>query len=178
MNQLSEILIHAHQGSETDVCNLIDKFKPLIRKYARQLSYDCAETDLIITILEFIRDVEPERIKDCNDAILVSYIARMLRNKKIDIYRNFVLRKLEIISADYDLADFKNNDIDEQLDWINYLSQLSDKQRSILIRRYLLGYSDAEIARQLKISRQAVCKMKNKALNSLQLMLTDKSEVK
>jgi DNA-directed RNA polymerase specialized sigma subunit len=33
-----------------------------------------------------------------------------------------------------------------------------------------MGYSDAEIAQQLKISRQAVCKTKNKALNNLKLI--------
>lgn len=171
MDKLSEILINAHQGSETDICSIINKFKPLIRKYARQLSYDCAETDLIIATLEFIRDVEPERIRECNDAVLVSYIARTLRNKKIDIYRNTILKGLEVINADYDLMDSHNNNIDEQLDWMNYMSQLSDKQCSILIRRYIMGYSDAEIAGQLNVSRQAVCKMKNKALNNLKLML-------
>lgn len=82
MDQLSEILIHAQRGSETEVCYLIDKFKPLIKKYARQLSYDCAETDLIIAVLEFIQSINPDRIRSCNDAVLVSYIARMLHNKK------------------------------------------------------------------------------------------------
>ena len=61
---------------------LIAMFKPLISKYARQLPCDCAETDLIIAMLEFIRDLDAERIKSCNDAVLVSYITPMLRNKK------------------------------------------------------------------------------------------------
>ena len=170
MGNLSKILLDAHRGSESEVNNLIDMFKPLISKYARQLAYDCAETDLIIAMLEFVQDLDTERIKDCNDAVLVSYIATMLRNKKIDIYRNFVLKELVVINVDYDLCGFNNNDIDERIDCVNYISQLSDKQRNILIRRFVMGYSDAEIALQLKISRQAVCKVKNKALNNLKLM--------
>lgn len=170
MGQLSEILIHAQQGSEIEICNLVDKFKPLIRKYARQLSYDCAETDLVIAILEFIQGVNPDRVRGCEDAVLVSYIAKMLRNKKIDLYRSNTLKKLEETNEEYELADYSNSDIDERIVSMNYINQLSDKQRSILIRRYIMGYSDAEIAGQLKISRQAVCKMKNKALKTLKLI--------
>jgi RNA polymerase sigma factor (sigma-70 family) len=145
-------------------------FKPLISKYARQLPCDCAETDLIIAMLEFIRDLDAERIKSCNDAVLVSYITPMLRNKKIDIYRNVASKNLVVVNVDYDLCEFRNYDIDERIDCMNCLNQLSDKQRNILIRRFIMGYSDAEIAQQLKISRQAVCKTKNKALNNLKLI--------
>jgi DNA-directed RNA polymerase specialized sigma24 family protein len=102
-------------------------FKPLISKYARQLPCDCAETDLIIAMLEFIRDL---------DAVLVSYITPMLRNKKIDIYRNVASKNLVVVNVDYDLCEFRNYDIDERIDCMNCLNQLSDKQRNILIRRF------------------------------------------
>jgi len=170
VDQLSEILIHAQQGNDTEVCNLISKFKPLIKKYARQLSYDCAETDLIIATLEFIQCINPDRIKSCNEAVLVSYIATMLYNKKIDLYRNIILKKLEETNEEYELVDYSYCNIEEKIDWINCINQLSDKQRSILIRRYVMGYSDAEIARQFKKSRQSICKMKNKALKNLKLL--------
>ena len=167
MNQLSEIIILAHMGSETDVCYIIDKFKPLINKYVRQLSYDCAETDLTISILEFIQGINPDRIKNCDDAVLISYIARMLHNKKIDLYRNHILNKLKETNEEYELVDYSGSDIDEQIVCMNYINQLSDKQRSIILRKYIMGYSDAEIASQFNISRQAVCKMKNNALKTL-----------
>ena len=93
MVKLWKTLIDAHFGNEAETYNIIVKFRPLIGKYARQLSYDCAETDLIIAILEFIRDLEPCRVKGCEDAVLVVYIARMLHNKKIDIYRNQIKKK-------------------------------------------------------------------------------------
>lgn len=171
MDQLSEILICAQQGSETEVCKLIDKFKPLIKKYARQLSYDCAETDLIISLLEFIKSINPDRIRGCNDAVLVSYIARMLNNKKIDLYRSNILNRLEETNEEYELIDCNNNNLEQQIDCVNYINQLSDKQRGILIRRYVMGYSDAEIAAQYGISRQAICKMKNKALTTLKMLI-------
>ena len=136
MNDLSKILLDAHQGSESDINDLIAMFKPLISKYACQLPCDCAETDLIIAMLEFIRDLDAERIKSCNDAVLVSYITPMLRNKKIDIYRNVALKNLVVVNVDYDLCEFRNYDIDERIDCMNCLNQLSDKQRNILIRRF------------------------------------------
>ncbi|HVI42240.1 MAG TPA: sigma-70 family RNA polymerase sigma factor, partial [Anaerovoracaceae bacterium] len=117
-----------------------------------------------------IQSINPDRIRSCNDAVLVSYIARMLHNKKIDLYRNIILKELEETNEEYEFADYSNNDIDERMDWMNYINQLSDKQRSIIIRRYVMEYSDAEIARQFKISRQAICKMKNKALKNLKLI--------
>ena len=73
-------------------------------------------------------------------------------------------------NADYDLEDNHYNDISEQIDLVNYINQLGERERNVLIRRYLMGYTDAEIGDQLQISRQAVCKMKNKALRKLELM--------
>ena len=44
------------------------------------------------------------------------------------------------------------------------LTGLTALQRKVLVIRYLYGYSDAEIADQLHISRQAVNRAKNRAV--------------
>lgn len=86
------------------------------------------------------------------------------------MHSNIILKELEETNEEYELVDYSNNNIDERIDWMNYVNQLSDKQRSIIIRRYVMGFSDAEIASQFNISRQAICKMKRKALKTLEFL--------
>ena len=48
----------------------------------------------------------------------------------------------------------------------------------MLVKKFIEGYSDIEIADNLHISRQAVNKMQNKALKILRIYLTDENGVK
>ena len=53
----------------------------------------------------------------------------------------------------------------------NALNSLSDLQRNILIKRYFKDYSDEQIACTLNISRQAVNRTKNRALEKLRKLI-------
>ena len=47
------------------------------------------------------------------------------------------------------------------------LNCLSQKQKLIMIYKYIYGYSDIEISMLLNISRQAVNRLKNRAITTL-----------
>ncbi len=48
---------------------------------------------------------------------------------------------------------------------------MNEKQKSVLIYKYVYGYSDCEIACALGITRQAVNGLKNRALTVLKELL-------
>ena len=47
------------------------------------------------------------------------------------------------------------------------LNDLSEKQRFVIIQKYIIGFSDVEIAERMNISRQAVNRLINRALENL-----------
>ena len=51
---LLEELKRAQSGDDQAMLNLISKFLPLIKKYARKLGYEDAANDLIVDFIEFV----------------------------------------------------------------------------------------------------------------------------
>lgn len=79
--------IHFGNDSETALSELIEKFEPLLNKYAHELKYDCAKSDLIIFLIQLIRHLDFNKINHYSEGQLVTYIVTALRNKKIDLHR-------------------------------------------------------------------------------------------
>ena len=158
--------IHFGNDSETALSELIEKFEPLLNKYAHELKYDCAKSDLIIFLIQLIRHLDFNKINHYSDGQLVTYIVTALRNKKIDLHRR-TLHSFEEIHTET-IAE-----IPAASDWFTRftitqcLKKLSPRQRNVIIRKYYLGYSDIEIAEQLHITRQAVNRTKTRALRTL-----------
>jgi RNA polymerase sigma-70 factor (ECF subfamily) len=63
---------------------------------------------------------------------------------------------------------------DERLDLDNALLAISDRQRSALVMRYYLDYSDAEIAGHMGISVSSVKTHLQRGRQSLRLLLADR----
>ena len=78
-------------------------------------------------------------------------------------------RQTQIITMDIDDLVYVERVDDalspsEMVELREMLTGLTALQRKVLVIRYLYGYSDAEIADQLHISRQAVNRAKNRAV--------------
>ncbi len=169
---LLDLLILAQKDNEEAICYLVKKFQLLIKKFARQLNYDCAETDLIIYLLEFTKKLDTKKIQNYSEGELVNYIVRLLRNKKIDIYRKNNLA-LEEVHTGKEISTEAVPGFEEQICLKELLDMLSDKHKKVIIAKYIYGYSDAEIGTSLGISRQAVNKLKNKALEQLRAQIKE-----
>lgn len=85
---LKEILYLAGQEKDNEALGtIIEQFRPAIGKYARWLNYDGADTDLIISLIEKIRNIDFSKKRFINDGQVVNYISNSIRNMSIDIYR-------------------------------------------------------------------------------------------
>lgn len=169
MYQLFSALKEAQTGEELATCYIIERFRPLLKKYARQLSYDCAETDLVISLIEKIQKMDLTEFRNCSDGAVVNYMVRFLTSKKIDIYRKKTASQIEECHIDAEQLPFVDDciSIEDQFCWKSLLLSVPEKYREVLIRRYLLGYSVAEIGTQMGLSRQSVNKINHKALHLL-----------
>lgn len=108
--------------------------------------------------------------------MVFSYIYNCLLNKKIDLYkRRKYFSQFTIIDIDsVDSNKIKAPEDSDRKDilMIQYLlDELPKKQKEVIINQFIKGYPEVMIAKQLHISRQAVNKLKNKALQKMKSKL-------
>ena len=162
---LKELLYMGSTCRDKDaILEIIERFMPAIRKNARMLRCNGAESDLVIHLIEVIYSLKTEKIDMLVEGQAVNYIATAIRNKSVDINRKKEIDFVELESASYyDTAiDYEHRYEVNQL-----LSLLTERQKNIIVLKYYYGYSDKEIGAFFGISRQAVNKIHRVALRKM-----------
>ncbi len=173
---MEALLFNLIEKSKNDdkeaLLEIIYNFKPTIKKFSNQLSYDGAETDLIISLIELVKEINLNKLNMKNDGIMVNLIYNSLKNKTIDLFRKNILRNKVEYGIDLDMIeDESKKDMEVNIFIHDALNILSSLQRDIVIEKYFKGYSDSEIANRFNISRQAVNRLKNRALENLSQLI-------
>lgn len=156
------------------ILNFIIKFNPLIKKYSNKLNYDGAESDLIIKSIELINKIPIYSNKNMReDKYIISYVNTAIKNKYIELNKiNKEILKREIeINLDIVGTVFEDH-IENKLLIQQALTKLTYLQKKVIIKKFITYKTDTEIAQELNISRQAVNRIKNRALNNLRKYLT------
>ncbi|MDK4352135.1 sigma-70 family RNA polymerase sigma factor [Enterococcus thailandicus] len=124
-----------------------------------------------------------------DDAQIISYIQKTIHNTAINYFaKNSRLKDTEFVPGQKTLDYF----IEEQamypqetvtvvsekfpLDFSNFalateFQKLSDKDQSLLIQKYIFGYSDYEISIQLSMTRQGATKKRQRILGKIRKRL-------
>lgn len=171
---LCESIFEFQNGNKEALLVIIEKFNPLIQKYKRKLNYEESETDLIIALIEIVLSLQLSNFSSCTDGILIKFIYHSIRNKSVDLFRKFILKKKTEVELDFDIVDASIEDyLNNKLFIKELLEHLSSKQKFIIIEKYFKCCSDSEIAKNFNISRQAINKSKNEALKKLKFYLVD-----
>lgn len=131
----------------------------------------------------FMKMIKSYRIidEDCSDdlysflwEIMSKYPDREEAYYKVALKREF-FRLLKIKRENRFIQPIETDFVDNSQNFItkiivkDLLKKLPNKQKEILIFRYIYGLSDVEIADSKKVSRQAVFKIRKRALNNLLL---------
>ncbi len=151
---------------------IYENFKKLIGLYASRLIYEDGVSDLTLFLIELLYGLDLSRFDDDESFGLKKYIAVSLRNQYIalsvkrDTYTNNTLPL-------YDDSVSNTYNVDDLILVVDALNDLNNKQKSVLVYKYIYGYSDFEIANALGISRQAVNGLKNRALSVLKHFITE-----
>lgn len=170
INTLYELIKESSKTNQQATLDIINKFSPLIKKYSRKLNYDGADTDLIIAIIvtiNYIARVQNPNIIDKEENI-VGYISKVIKNKYIelskiqsDIYNTEVELNLDTVE------DKLITSIDDSILFTQLLDKLTPLQKKVIEDSILKDKLYKEIAEELGISRQAVNKLKNRAIKNL-----------
>lgn len=164
------ILIKESQNKNKDATmKIIEKFRPLINKYARKLNYDGADTDLTISLIKLIKKFSVDKSELLQkDKAIVSYIFVSIKNEYIRLSQKYgKVLKTEIHCEDDVINNLQGHD--DIYDFIieDLLKELPKLQGKILRGIFLLNIKEVELAKSLKISRQAVNSTKIRALKNL-----------
>ena len=153
---------------------ILKTFKSKIGYLKYKLSYDEAESDLILYLYELIASINYKKFKCDND--IINYINKCLQNKAIALHNKIAKDKENLIfkceHIEFDLTDI--SDIKDEYSDILFndlISSLNPNQKKIIFYRFYLQLSSIEIAKKLSISRQAVNRTERTALKNLKQKL-------
>ena len=172
MNEnLYTIILESKHGNQISMLHLIEKFRPLINKYARKLNYDGADSDLIISFICIIKAIPIKTNPNLKETKqIVGYISNSIRYKYIELSKNHSnsISSLEINEEIIGIESMKN--IDDSLYLKKCLAMLPHLQKHIIEEVFFKDMSIVSVAEDLNISRQAVNNTKLRALKNLTMM--------
>lgn len=162
-----DIILEYQNGNNDIILDILDNFKFSIKKFSKNLNYECGEIDLTIHLIELLKKIELDNLKNKSDGAIVNYIYVSLKNKASSLYR----QNLKFNNETTEFNEYiKSNSTfleTDNIELYSVLNCLNETQKKIIIHKYISKLTDTEIAAKLKISRQSVYKNKVKALDIL-----------
>lgn len=168
MGELYKLVEWSQDGNKECLLEIVCKFKPLIRKYSRKLNYDGSDSDLTICLLETIYNIPINKVEMQRDECIIGYINVSIKHKYINLSKRYTSIANSETELNTDILDEECSDISEDSICINNLvDNLPKLQQEIIKQIYFKGFSEKDLATKLNISRQAVNRVKNRALKNL-----------
>ncbi len=166
-NRCLKVLIEKFKKQDMTVFEtLYDVFKRLIMFYSQKLHYDDAAGDLTLFFIELLYQLDLSKFESDDSISIKKYIAVSIKNRYIALSVNKD-RYFKFSNNLHENSDGYLPDFEDRFSLLESIRGLSEKQKMIVVYKYIYGYSDFEISVLLGISRQAVNRLKNRALISL-----------
>lgn len=171
---MDELIQKAQSGDGEALLILIEKFLPLLKKYAKKLNYEDAFFDMQLCFIELILTWDLSILRNRSEGVLVNYISNCLYHAFCKLVGMLVSQKQENVSVDV-LAEKQSLVLSTSLyDSVSSWrlptypkGLLTCKEETIIRLIYEAGYSAAEISRALNVSRQSVNQCKKRAEKKL-----------
>ena len=170
------------RSKKDEIClnYLIDKFNPLLRKYAYHLVYEDAYCDLRLDFIEMIVKIDLNTLHRADDIAMLAYIRNVIKNSYIKRSKAFNIHKNNTVYIDEVIAEqlpdsrseLSLNSLFEGVDRDSLRKELTDFEFEIIKLIYWDGYNGAEIARFKNITRQAVNQARRRAIEKLRNLLS------
>ena len=174
---LYEYFKFAQNNNEEYLIFLYYKFLPMIKGFGRKLNYEEAESDLTIFLLEFIKNIDLKKFENRSDGEIVNYMRSAFNSHYINILKSVINKKIDISTYE---AEFVCYDCYRRLELTSLfglIKNLSLMQKKIILGKFYYGYSDVELSKIFRVSRQAIYKQKKKALEIIKLELQEVGDV-
>lgn len=173
MCTICNLILAAKSGNQDSMLEIINIFRPLIKKYTFKMNYEDAENDLILSMVQLIYNM-PDL---SNDGQAVNYINQSIYTS----YIRYIKAQIKKRENEYQYDAESTNDLnalyedfsEPNIDLYNAIKQLPSIQQQIIMLKFFYMMSDKEIMAKLNLSRQSIYKNKIKALSKLKIMLDE-----
>jgi RNA polymerase sigma factor (sigma-70 family) len=173
---LYDLVKGAQDGNESCMLTLVEKFIPLLRKYAGILKTEDSYEMLLLGFLEVILSIDLQKMQSTKDGALVNYFATATFHSFLKYQKRFYKESEHTILYE-GLSEAQQYCIQNKLVAYDDLFEveyddlltavLTDREREVLVGILVEGNTAAFIADQLGVSRQNVNQIKVKALKKL-----------
>jgi RNA polymerase sigma factor (sigma-70 family) len=173
-----EDIIKIQHGGKDSALKLIEKFNPILKKYAYRLYYEDAYNDLLVDFIELLFKISIDKMQTKDDGCIISYLTTSIHNSyikkliKLKQMRNFTIYSdltekelyyIELLTATNDTH------INTDLDLLRKL--LTNAEFAIIKMVFYDGYSVTETGNALGITRQAVNQSFRRNLEGISLTI-------
>jgi len=167
MRDLYEIIKNCKKGNCNDIEYVLNKFQPLINKYARLLDceYDDAKQELSLELINVIQKIPINKENFGEDKYCIGYIKKSIIHKYFAMSKKLSMKYSYEYDIDFNLIPAKDEVYVIEL--YDLLKDLSNIEKSVVILKYINNMTDAEIGEIRGISRQAINQAKNRAIRKL-----------
>ena len=167
MSKLCNLIRLYKEGNKDYLIDIINIFNPVLQKFQRESYCEDIENDLILFMIMLLdkMPIENEFFKE--DKYAFSYIYKSLRNKYIYLNKKGYALYCNEINNDEVLNYNGYEDIFNDVIFNDMIRELSIAEQNIINKKNIYNLSEADIARELNISRQAVHKTHKRVLNKL-----------
>ena len=161
----------SQRGNQQATLDLVKKFSPALKKYARKLETEDAYYDLQADFLEIILHLDCDRLRITSDGAMVQYLSQSIYHAYIKRLRHLIDNKLPTVSVEdltdrtlyqssiFDKAHYDFSEIPPAL--------LTPQEANAFYQVCILGCSAAEVAQKRGVTRQSVNQAKRKAILKL-----------
>ena len=169
--KLIELISLFRSSDDFAFFEIYKEFEKLIKVYSKQ--NEDWEQELKVFFIELLkRKIDLAKFDEDDSISIHKYIAVCLRNEYILISKNQQSYTQNTYQEDYvDIFFVYHDNINQKIELQDILKRLSLKQREVIICHFIYGYSIAEIGGLLKISRNAVNRLKNRGFEKLKELI-------
>lgn len=171
-----DLLLRARRLDESALSTIFDAYyEPLYRYAYRHLGTSLIAEDLAAEVFQrFLEEIKNQRGPTTN---LKAWLYRVAHNLIVDELRrnkhlDFELLDESRLAADPEVGDQVQQSIVQQLTR-QALQQLTEKQRTVLVLKYLQGLETEEIAQTLNLSIGTVKSLQHRGLQAMRQHLKE-----
>ena len=169
---LSEAISSAQHNNPDSLLALIEKFKPLLKKYAYKLHYEDAYYDLQLDFIQIVLSINLDAQNQKSEGALVNYICNSVKHaycKRLKAVLDHPIQTFEFESSMNQISNLLMlpSCQDSSVFSLDIASILSEREYQIIVLAYKYQLSSAEIARKLHTTRQNVNQCKKRAEQKL-----------
>lgn len=175
MCNIADLIHHSQEGHPASTVKLIEKFMPLLKKYAFRLHYEDAFEDLQLDFLASIQSIDLSKLRRQEDDVLVKYIQNAIYHAYTKRLKSYLYTQKRVIPF-CSMSDTQKQSIEYanascdfyfELTFDDFKNILTPKEFMVVIKYFLYGQSIISIAAFCNISRQAANQAKLSAFNKL-----------